>query len=112
VAVIALIQDLIFGSKITAEARAAGVQVRTARDPAGLAAADDGDLLLVDLNLPGAIEAAGAWVARTSRTAVGFVSHVDADTIARARVAGITPIPRSRFVNELPELLRRHHETQ
>ncbi len=37
--------------------------------------------------------------------AIGFVSHVDAVTIARAEAAGIMAMPRSRFVQVLPELL-------
>jgi hypothetical protein len=66
----------------------------------------------VDLNQPGALEAAVAWKGAESagRDVVGFVSHVDAATIARARAAGIDRImPRSRFVEALPELL---HELQ
>jgi hypothetical protein len=37
---------------------------------------------------------------------VGFVSHVDAVTIAHARGSGLDRVlPRSRFVEQLPELL-------
>jgi len=37
---------------------------------------------------------------------VGYGSHVDADTLHAARVAGCDPVlPRSRFVEELPTAL-------
>jgi len=104
--IIALVRDLLFASRITATARAAGIPVTVVRDPAQLAAASPSRLLLVDLNLPGALEAATLWKRSTSGHVTGFVSHVDADTIARARAAGIDQVlPRSRFVEVLPDLL-------
>ena len=92
-----------------AEARAAGVQVKSIRDPAAVAQASDLDasLMIADLNLPGAIPAAAAWRQTAGRTVVGFVSHVDAETIEQARAAGIDQVlARSRFVQVLPELMR------
>lgn len=103
--VTALVRDLMFSSRITAEGRAAGVAVQVVRDPAKLQAVQ-GSLLLVDLNLDGALQAASHWQATTGGRVVGFVSHVDAETIAAARAVGIEPMPRSRFVQQLPELLR------
>jgi CheY-like chemotaxis protein len=110
--ILALVRDLMFSSKITAEARAANVACKIIRDPAQLPAADPtAPLLLVDLNLPGAIEAAATWRqtpgAQTSgRVAVGFVSHVDSDTITKARAAGIDQVlARSQFVATLAERL-------
>ena len=103
--ILALCRDLIFASKIAATARAVGVPCQIVRDPAKLAD-QPGDLLLVDLNEPGAIEAAAAWGQRHSRPVVGFVSHVDAVRIAKARDAGITRVmARSGFVEALPELI-------
>ena len=103
--VVVLVRDLMFSSRIAATARAANVPVKLLRDPAALAGAE-GRLLIVDLNQSGAIDAAVAWKARSLGTIVGFVSHVDADTIARAKAAGVDRvIPRSRFVEVLPELL-------
>lgn len=106
--VLALVRDLIFASRITATASASKVEVRLVRDPGRLAGVP-GRRLIVDLNLPGAIEAAADW-ARAAPGAggevVGFVSHVDTNTIARARAAGIPKVlARSRFVELLPELL-------
>jgi AmiR/NasT family two-component response regulator len=104
--VLALVRDLIFASKISATARAIGIACLIVRDPARLTD-QPGDLLLVDLNEPGAIEAAAAWGQRHSRPVVGFVSHVDAARIAQARDAGIPRVmARSAFVEALPNLLR------
>ena len=104
--VLALVADLIFSSKITTTARAAGVAVKVLRDPAKLAG-EPGGRLLVDLNVPGAIAAARQWISATGGQAIGFVSHVDTPTIEAARQAGITEVlPRGRFVQQLPELLR------
>jgi DNA-binding NarL/FixJ family response regulator len=103
--VVVLVRDLMFSSRIAATARAANVPVKSLRDPAALAGAE-GRLLIVDLNQAGTIDAAVAWKAKSSGPVVGFVSHVDSDTIARAKAAGVDRvIPRSRFVELLPELL-------
>jgi hypothetical protein len=103
--VIVLVRDLMFSSRISAAARAANVPVTILREPSALAATL-GHRLIVDLNQPGAVEAAAAWKRSTLREVIGFVSHVDADTIGRARQAGIDQIlPRSRFVEALPNLL-------
>ena len=102
-----LVRDLMFSSRITAAARAADVPVTLLRDPAQLDAADPAaGRLIVDLNQPGAIDAAAAWRRAAGRVVTGFVSHVDADAIARAKAAGIDRVlPRSRFVELLPSLL-------
>jgi len=103
--VVALGRDLMFSSKITAEGRAAGVGVRIVRDPADLP--PDARLLLVDLALEGAIEAAAAWGRNCGRPVVAFVSHVDEQTIARARAAGLQNVmSRGGFTRQLPRILR------
>jgi len=103
---LALVSDLMFSSRITAEAKAAGAQVQILRKPGQLEGAE-GDLLLVDLNLAGATTAAAAWRQKTAHRAVGFVSHIDSAAIAAAREAGLEEIlPRSRFIQLLPQLLR------
>ena len=115
--VLALVRDLMFISRIGGAANAAGVALTLHRDPAALtAAAAPADQqppgpaarrLLVDLNLPGAVEAATHWKQLAAgREVVGFVSHVDTEAIARARAAGVDRVlARSRFVELLPELL-------
>ncbi|MGH7179313.1 MAG: hypothetical protein ACREJC_18195 [Tepidisphaeraceae bacterium] len=96
------VRDLMMGSKIRAAA-GAGAAVRFVRSPDELVG---GARLIVDLNQPGAIEAAIAWQAATAGQTIGFVSHVDQETIERARKAGIGQVlSRSEFTARLPELL-------
>jgi hypothetical protein len=104
--VVALVRDLMFASRIRLAAKDLGVDVRLVRDPGHLIAAG-GNRLLVDLNQEGAIEAARQWKEATGGVVVGFVSHVDVETVTRARSAGIDQVmARSRFVEVLPDLLR------
>ena len=104
--VLALVRDLMFLGRITSTAQAAGVSVKVIRNPAKLVG-EAGRRLIVDLNLDGAIEAAGAWRRLTGGEVIGFVSHTDAATIARARDAGVGRIlARSGFAEALPNLLR------
>ena len=98
-----------FMARMTGTAKELGVPVRVVRDPAKLAPeadAGEGGRLIVDLNLEGAIDAAAAWKGATGGSVTGFVSHVDSETIRRAREAGIDHVmPRSQFVQALPDLL-------
>ncbi len=104
--VLALCRDLMFSSKITATARAEAVTVKIVRDPSKLSD-EPGSRLLVDLNQDGAIPAASEWKARTGGVVIGFVSHVDAATINKAREARFDQVlARSRFVETLPDLLK------
>ena len=103
--VLCLVRDLMFAGKITVAAGHAGVTVDMVRDPAKLLDRD-GRQLIVDLNQEGALAAAIAWRQRTGRPVVGFVAHVDTDTIAAARTAGIDRVlARSAFTVQLPDLL-------
>lgn len=103
--ILALVRDLLFSSRISATARAINRQVKIIREPAQLAT-ENANLLIVDLNLAGAVEAAAAWKCGLKRQVVGFVSHVDAQTIAKARGLGIDRVmARSHFVEVLPKLL-------
>ena len=103
---IVLVRDLMFASKIRATAQSLGATVTMLRDPAKLAG-ETGARLIVDLNQEGAIEAAAAWkAAGAGREIVGFVSHVDAATITRAREAGVDKVlARSQFVQQVEQLL-------
>ena len=102
-----LCRDLLLGSRITAAAQSAGVPFKVVRDAAKLHG-QVGGRLIVDLNQDGAIDAAAAWKAATSGAdVVGFVSHVDAASIQRARDAELDQVmPRSRFVEELDQLVQ------
>ena len=103
--VLALVRDLMFSGRIGATARAANVPVTFLRDPAALADTP-GTRLIVDLGQPGALEAAAAWTQANAGEVTGFVAHVDAGTISRARAAGIDRVlTRGQFVQVLPELL-------
>src|SRR5688572_10564817 len=104
-AVLVLVRDLMFSSRISATARALSREVKLLRDPAKLGG-EPGRRLIVDLNQDGAIEAASRW-RQGGGEVVGFVSHVDAETIAKARQAGVDRIlSRSQFVQAMPDLLR------
>jgi hypothetical protein len=87
---VVLIRDLLFSSKVSAAARLSRVReaVRIVRDPAKLSDLE-GQRLIVDLNVPGHLEAAVAWKTRTGGVVIGFVSHVDGDAIAAARAMGV-----------------------
>jgi hypothetical protein len=102
-----LVSDLLFGSRITSMASNHGKAVQVLRSPEQLEKQKGATKLIVDLNQVGALMAAGAWVkAGAGREAIGFVSHVDAGTIAEAKGVGITHvIPRSRFFELLPALI-------
>jgi len=103
--VLVLVRDLMFSGRIGATARSLNAAVQIVRDPAALQELD-GKRVIVDLNQPDALEAAAAWKRQRKGEVIGFVSHVDADTIARAKNSGIDRImPRSKFVNLLPDLL-------
>jgi hypothetical protein len=107
--ILVLVRDLMFASKITAEARAAGTSIKLLRDPNQLSTVKEQSirLLICDLNLENAIEAAGQWRRATGLPIVGFVSHVDVDSITAARNEGIDQVvARSRFVQMLPGLMR------
>ena len=100
-----LVRDLMFSGRISAEAKAQGVAVKIVRDP-GKLIDEPGNRLIVDLNQGGALEAAVQWKAENAGEVIGFVAHVDAETIQRARSAGIEQVlTRGQFVAKLSQLL-------
>jgi hypothetical protein len=104
--IVALVRDLMFSTRIRTTAKDLGISIAMVREASQLVAAG-GSGLIVDLNQDGAIEAAKAWKEATGGTAIGFVSHVDVETVTRARAAGIDQVmARSQFVKVLPELLK------
>jgi DNA-binding NarL/FixJ family response regulator len=113
--ILAMVDDLLFLSKIQQTAKHLGVAVESARpaDLPRLASEDVPNALIIDLNHRSgkALE-----VLRTLKsdlktkdlTVIGFVSHVQNDLVAAARDAGCDLIlARSAFVNQLPSLLQR-----
>jgi hypothetical protein len=104
--VLCLVRDLLFYSKIrAAAANTAGIVLKNVRDPAKLAG-EVGSGLIVDLNQPEALAAAAQWLGHSGKPVVGFVSHVDADTIQAAKAAGVDQVvPRSQFEKNLSRIL-------
>ena len=111
--VIAVVDDLMFLSRIREAARGTGAEVRSVRCPKDLVEAvrDGGRLVLVDADssrLPWA-EALGALRADASVSAVpaiAFLSHVHAERADAARAAGASRVlARGAFVQELPRLM-------
>jgi CheY-like chemotaxis protein len=111
--VIALVDDIMFLSRIHEAARGAGLGVRQVRRAAELGSAlrEGGRLVLVDADsdrLPWA-EALGAVREEPSRPralVVAFLSHVRAERAAAAREAGCDrTLARSAFARELPGLM-------
>ncbi len=111
-AVHAAVSDLIFSSRISAEARALNMQVHFVRSPAACANWHDAPprLLIVDLNLTSTDPLPLIALAKklpTPPKIVAFLSHVQRDLAQQAADQGAdTVLPRSAFVVQLPELLR------
>ena len=90
--VVAITGDLMDRSKITAAI--AGVRVVRPGGDVG-----EADVVLVDLSLAGALDAATASGARV----LAYGSHVDESTLSAARAAGAEAMPRSLFFRRLVE---------
>lgn len=116
--VLALVPDLLFGSRVASALQAAGHEVRLEADPtaarASLAACADtasAQVLVVDLT-DAALEGSGlvaAWgregLLASTRT-LGFYAHVDVEAREHAERAGFDlVVPRSRMAREGPQLV-------
>jgi hypothetical protein len=62
----------------------------------------DADLVIVDLNREGALEAAGA-LQQVRR--IGFTNHENTELIQAAQAAGIEVMPRSRFFRTIADIV-------
>ena len=106
--VVYLVTDLLFTSKIRETAGQLGLSAARAASPEALAEGAQGAAIaIVDLRLPGAIqalallEAAGPGARR-----IGFVDHERADVMDAARGAGChIVLAKGAFSKQLPELL-------
>ena len=111
--VLALVDDLLFLSRIRESARGTGAEVRVVRGPADLVAAarDGARLVLVDADssrLPWAeaVAALRSDHSLASVPVVAFLSHVHAERAEAARATGCTRVlARGAFVQELPRLI-------
>lgn len=101
-----LIQDMLFSSKVREAAKACGLTVQSAREPAAFAAAArEAKLAIVDLRLPTAGEALTALQALSPRPrTVGFVDHERTDVMDAARAQGAEVMAKGQFANALPKL--------
>ena len=110
--VVAVLNDLIFETKIRSTAQALGIENTVVRSLAAFDAELDRirpSLLIIDLNTAG-VDAVAAGNTHTPRPyVVAFVSHVDQDLAKQATEAGADQVmPRSRFTAELPRILQTH----
>ncbi len=117
--VVALIPDLLFGSRVQASLAAAGQEVELIADPARLAdrLGDDTrmcDVLVVDLTNPDldgpalveALSVDGTLTRAPAVRVLGFYAHVDVTMRERAERAGFDlVVPRSRMSREGPDLV-------
>ena len=112
--VVALVPDLLFGSKVLSMLENAGHEVTlTGEEDEARTEAEFSDVLVVDLTtdtidgimLVDSMVAGGEL--RGQRT-LGFYSHVETDVPDRAREAGFDlVVPRSRMAREGPQLVER-----
>lgn len=117
--VVALIPDLLFGSRVQASLLAAGYEVELVADPVRLSdrlddeASRGCDVLVVDLTNsdldgPALVEALSANGALGRARVLGFYAHVDPSIRERAERAGFDlVVPRSRMAREGADLVER-----
>jgi CheY-like chemotaxis protein len=112
-AVVMLVDDLMFASRIREAAKAKGVAVASARTTAQVidACKAGARTVIADLDSPRvdaleAIQAVADDPALGAVHLVGFFSHVETEAARAARAAGCrTVLPRSAFVRDLPALI-------
>jgi len=109
---ILLSDDLIFTSRVVGTGRDLGLPIRTARNVDAvwkLSQQQSPTCVIVDLSNPGLRIAeliAGLGAVTTRPRIVAYGSHVDTATLRAAREAGCDVVlPRSKFVEELPNVL-------
>ena len=115
--ILVVADDLLFRSKISTVAKAAGVVVRAATTPDAAierAREDRPSLVLLDLDgvKPGPFEVLKRFAEDPELSALktlGFVSHVHADLVRQARALHIGQVmARGAFAEALPEILAPH----
>ncbi|MEW6636187.1 MAG: response regulator [Actinomycetota bacterium] len=112
--VLAAVEDLLFRSKISEAARAAGIEVRFPRTGTKLLdkmRQSPPDLLILDLN---SSRFEPLELLRTAKSGedtrevpvIGFLSHMQGDLALAAREAGCDRVmARSAFVQDLPKII-------
>ncbi|MFN2445959.1 MAG: response regulator [Vicinamibacterales bacterium] len=114
--ILAVVDDLLFRSKISSAAKALGVELAVASSAdAALEKARERRPFAILLDLDGTktrpLDLLRAFRADPELAAVrtlGFVSHVHAEVIREARAAGVDEVlARGAFAQALPDILRR-----
>ncbi len=110
--ILVAVRDLMFGSKIDAAAKSAGIELAWApRGAPWSAAAVERKVtaVLVDLGDPGALEEARALLAAAPATrVVGFLGHLRTDLMEEAHTAGLAEVlTRGQLAASLGDVLRR-----
>jgi len=110
-AIWAIVEDLVFRSKIETVAGALGlpVHITASAVPPPLVKEGGWQAIIIDLNRSSDDPLEVVRVARQqapSARIIGYGSHVDTDLLSAATQAGCTMVlPRSVFVQRLPDLL-------
>jgi len=113
--VLALIPDLLFGSRVQSSLAAAGHEVVLVADVSGLVERlVDADVFVVDLTTndaldgPTLVSALSAEGALSQTRTLGFYAHVDSSMRDRAQHAGFDlVVPRSRMSRDGSQLVER-----
>lgn len=111
--IVALVDDLMFLSRIREAAARPGVEVKAVRNAGALldACRAEAALVVADLDSPrlhaiDAIRSLRADPAGAALTVIGFFSHVHSERARDATAAGASQVlPRSAFVRELGALV-------
>jgi CheY-like chemotaxis protein len=115
--ILAILDDLMFTSKIRTAAGKLGVNVAITRSTDGAIermVSNRPSLVIFDLNNPridalGTVAAMKATPSLAAIRTMGFVSHVDTGTTNAARAAGINDVlPKSLFTTTLPQILSQY----
>jgi hypothetical protein len=97
--ILAVVPDLMLASRVEESLLAVGHEVSVV---SALQDSVEADAIVCDLEAVNPEE-----IAATGLPTLGFYSHVDVDTKARAQKAGVDlVVPRSRMSRELPQLLQ------
>jgi hypothetical protein len=103
-AVVYLVSDLLFTSKIRETAQQLGLDVQAVRAPADVALATaNARFFVVDLRRPDALPALEAVAAGARK--IGFIDHERVDVMEAARALGCTALAKGKFSSDLGRLL-------
>jgi hypothetical protein len=103
-AVVYLVTDLLFTSKIRETAQQLGLDVQAVRTAADVASATQAArVFIVDLRRPDALTALEAAAPGASK--IGFIDHERTDVMEAARDRGCVALAKGKFSTELPRLL-------